>query len=364
MKRLLELLGISSRTIRKGKASSRPPSRTSWKPSLDCLEDRMVPATLSTIASNFNGTAIAAGSSVWFNSVMKVSGLGSTPVNIHVSQQTVSFQANGTNYSLNIPDSDITFSPSVMVGTTSFDSSANQWVSSLPSSFSGNAFLGGMTFYAANGLPKGINPVTWSASFTTDTPGVKVNWQWSAAVYTNFSSDYNSLNVKPLDSSSLTIYANSDHAGAPEAFKRFVVGGARGGGGSNYTGSYSATGSTVPGVETVQQLASISGYVTNKSGAPVAGVVITLSGFDANSNAFTMTATTNQNGFYSFTQVPAGVYKVSVTDSPGYVIATGTAGTVAGNVDGTAAFSEITDILLNGGDAGINYNFLLSNPGA
>jgi hypothetical protein len=39
---------------------------------------------------------------------------------------------------------------------------------------------------------------------------------------------------------------NSDHAGTPENFKPFVIGGARGGGGSNYTGLYSGTGKVTP----------------------------------------------------------------------------------------------------------------------
>jgi len=45
------------------------------------------------------------------------------------------------------------------------------------------------------------------------------------------------------------MYQNSDHAGTPEGvdpsttlpFKAFVTGGARGGGGSNWTGSWSGT---------------------------------------------------------------------------------------------------------------------------
>jgi hypothetical protein len=61
-------------------------------------------------------------------------------------------------------------------------------------------------------------------------------------VYTNFSSNYNALGVKPTDDNDASIYHNSDHAGTPENFKPFVIGGARGGGGSNYTGSYSGTG--------------------------------------------------------------------------------------------------------------------------
>jgi hypothetical protein len=82
--------------------------------------------------------------------------------------------------------------------------------------------------------------------FTTDTPGVTVQWQWAAAVYPNFSTGYNTLGVKPVDDNKASQYQNSDHAGTPETFKSFVTGGARGGGGSNYTGSYSATGSTIP----------------------------------------------------------------------------------------------------------------------
>jgi hypothetical protein len=70
-----------------------------------------------------------------------------------------------------------------------------------------------------------------------------VNWQWAASVYTSFSSDYNDLGVKPVDDNKASEWQNSDHAGTPENYKSFVVGGATGGGGANYTGSYSATGS-------------------------------------------------------------------------------------------------------------------------
>jgi hypothetical protein len=62
-------------------------------------------------------------------------------------------------------------------------------------------------------------------------------------VYTSFSSNYTALGVKPVDDNSASIYQNADHAGTPENFKPYVIGGARGGGGSNYTGSYSGTGS-------------------------------------------------------------------------------------------------------------------------
>ena len=84
--------------------------------------------------------------------------------------------------------------------------------------------------------------------FFSLTPGLKVQWQWAASVYHNatFAADYNLLGVKPVDDNHTSLYLNSDHAGTPENFKSDVTGGARGGGGSNFTGSYSGTASSVP----------------------------------------------------------------------------------------------------------------------
>jgi hypothetical protein len=92
-----------------------------------------------------------------------------------------------------------------------------------------------------NGLPGSIHPVAWTASFFASKPGATVDWTWSAAVYTSFSTSYNTLGVKATDSNQYPPYMNSDHAGTPENFKPFVVGGATGGGGSNYTGSLCST---------------------------------------------------------------------------------------------------------------------------
>jgi hypothetical protein len=91
-------------------------------------------------------------------------------------------------------------------------------------------------------IPGGLNPVTWSGTISSDTPGVTIQWQCAAAVYTNFSSNYTALGVKPMDDKTLSQYQNSDHAGTPENFKQFVIGGATGGGGSNFTGNCSGTG--------------------------------------------------------------------------------------------------------------------------
>jgi hypothetical protein len=71
-------------------------------------------------------------------------------------------------------------------------------------------------------------------------------------VYTDFTTDYNALQVKPTHTNACG-FKNSDHAGTPEglsstgiSFKKSVIGGARGGGGSNFTGSWSGTASVKP----------------------------------------------------------------------------------------------------------------------
>jgi len=217
------------------------------------------PSNVSTISSNFNGTSIAAGDYIWFNSVVSVSGLGSAAAKVYTQGGTIQFSANGTAYNLSVADTVILFSPSATSASTVFDAVNNQWNITVPLSFSGNVFLGGLAYPVSTALPGGINPVDWTETFYTDTTGVSLNWKWAAAVYTSFSLDNNTVGVKPIDGNTLNPYSNSDHAGTPENYKSYVVGGARGGGGSNWTGSYSGTASVVPAVVTNQPPVAVAG---------------------------------------------------------------------------------------------------------
>ena len=146
------------------------------------------------------------------------------------------------NYDLAVPDADVTFDPGATTATTTFNTVTNTWETVAPTGLPGNTFLDGLAFQAPVKLSGGINPVTWSGTFTSDTTGIGIHWQWAAAVYKSFSTDNNLLGVKPVDDNMASVYKNSDHAGTPENFKTHVTGGARGGGGSNFTGSYSPTG--------------------------------------------------------------------------------------------------------------------------
>jgi hypothetical protein len=178
------------------------------------------PASEGSIASNFNGTAIAAGDTLWFTSVLKASGLGKTAVTIQFVNQTITFTANSTTYTLPVPNAGITYSPTATTATTTFNTTTNSWVTVVPSSgLAGNQLLSALEYLVPANLPGGIQNVTWQGQFLSNTSGVTLNWQWGAAVYTSFTSNYNSVGVKPVDDNKASEYQNSDHAGTPENYK-------------------------------------------------------------------------------------------------------------------------------------------------
>jgi hypothetical protein len=201
----------------------------------------------SSNISNFNGTPIQAGTVIWFNANFKASGIPSTGATISFKNSTIAFAADQP-YMLAVPNAEIIFDPHATCASTTFDTANNTWRTTVPLSDDDEIFLTGLAFPVPAGFGRVQGPVTWQGTFTSATAGITVGWKWGAAVYTVFSSDYNAVAPKPGHQRSC-LYNNSDHAGTPEGvdtasgkpFKSFVTGGARGGGGSNWTGSWSGT---------------------------------------------------------------------------------------------------------------------------
>jgi hypothetical protein len=194
-------------------------------------------------ASNFNGTPIHGGTYIWFNANFKAQGIPSTGAKVFFQNSRIQFVAD-QGYSLIVPNAQITFDPTANCVSTSYDPLTNTFNTIAPVSGSdeifltGRAFLVPASFASVGGKVKG--PVIWQGILGSDTEGVSVSWKWGAAVYTTFTADYNSLQILPAHGNSCSA-GGGDHAGTPEAITRYVVGGARGGGGSNYTGSWSGT---------------------------------------------------------------------------------------------------------------------------
>lgn len=217
---------------------------------VSCSTPPVCPGPSSNI-SNFNGTPISGGDWIWFNANFKAIGVPKTGATLSFTGQTIQFMAGTTAYNLTVPNAKVTFSPSASCSSTTFDSITNTFITTVPVGGDDEVFLSGLAFPVptpfgtANGLVKGN--VAWTGTFGSSVSGVSAQWKWGAAVYTSFTTDYNALGIKAGHQTSC-LYLNGDHAGTPEGvnssnktWQSFVTGGARGGGGSNFTGSWSGT---------------------------------------------------------------------------------------------------------------------------
>lgn len=205
----------------------------------------------STNTSNFNGTPINGGDYIWFNANFTASGIPKTGATVSFTSSTIQFTADKA-YNLAVPNAQITFSPSATCASVSFDTLTNTFMETVPVAGSDEIFLSGLAFLVpasfVNVGGKVSGDVAWTGTFGSNVSGISINWKWGAAVYTTFTTDYNALAIKPTHQNAC-LYNNGDHAGTPEGidtatgkpFKSYVTGGAGGGGGSNFTGSWSGT---------------------------------------------------------------------------------------------------------------------------
>jgi len=201
------------------------------------------PCTIpGSINSNFNGTAVVGTSSgpatIWFNSNFSMK---NAPAGTHVFLTNSHVTINGEVH--HVPNAIITFA-NVPCATTHWDDATDTWNTTVPLAGSDEIFLAGRAWQVTN-LPGGAR-VTWDGTFATDRAGVCISWKWGAAAY-KYWTDYNDANIKVTHNNSCNV-TNGDHAGTPEnvTIQKSVTGGARGGGGSNFTGSWSGTATLCP----------------------------------------------------------------------------------------------------------------------
>jgi hypothetical protein len=141
-----------------------------------------------------------------------------------------------------VPNAVVTFnSTSAGSPKTSYDLTNSRWITSVPSgALTGNTFVAGVAVPVPNGgFPSGIQNISWSTAFSTDTPNITFQWQWSAGTYSSFSPCYayqntnsggacysatsnsNVLKVNPEDGSADPY--GTDPAGTPETYKQNEV---------------------------------------------------------------------------------------------------------------------------------------------
>jgi hypothetical protein len=147
----------------------------------------------------------------------------------------VTLTLNGTTYHL--PNGLITFDPAAPATiSTTFNAGLNRWETVVrPTSLSDEIFFTGAAIPVTPDIAGGAK-ATLTYSVVSQAPTVAFPWQWSAAVYTYWPADWNQAKIQP--------YHSSYHAGTPlnTTVQQSLIQGPRGGGGSNFTGSWSATG--------------------------------------------------------------------------------------------------------------------------
>jgi hypothetical protein len=209
------------------------------------------PPFTSSISGSFNSFNIPSGDTVWFSAVMTLTGPApASDLTIKFVGQKLTFnEPGGASFVVSVPKAEVDFSTTATAATTVWSTSSSEWITTVPVNYhNGNVFLAGFAYHVGpSGIPGGTH-VTWSGRFVTPECLFQLNWQWGAAVYTQFAGtqshqNYGSVGVKPVDDNQLSPYKNSDHAGTPESYTAYLAQGGTGGGGSNYTGSYSATAS-------------------------------------------------------------------------------------------------------------------------
>jgi hypothetical protein len=177
---------------------------------------------------------------VWINAhIGTPSGIPTNTVTT-VQFTGVTFVLNGVTYGL--PDGILSFNPSASATpATMFDSTNvpnGTWTTTLnPSDLSDEIFFDGQAVPVDSNISGGGSATFNFTTLTNDT-SLNFNWQWSAAVYTTWPGN-NLAGILP--------YHNSLDAGTPQntAVQKSLIQGPRGGGGSNFTGSWSGTGTGV-----------------------------------------------------------------------------------------------------------------------
>jgi len=213
---------------------------------------------LCAIQSDFNSVPVSAGNFIWLSSVMNLgtdnhghsqTTIPSSGLTVHFSGQWIDLQLqDGTTLQMPAPNAEVVYSPTATTATTAF--TGGQWVTTLPTSQTGNIFLAGLAYQIPSGVSLQGAKVTWTGAFSGTTNSFDLQWQWGAAAYSSFgtlslsntNTFYNGLGVKPIDANTGSVYLNNDNAGTPENFHPNLIAGATGNGRNDFTGSYSQMG--------------------------------------------------------------------------------------------------------------------------
>ena len=212
-----------------------------------CAPSCTVPSTREIISStSWNHFNVPVGTApvVWVHAQFKPTGVP-TDTGSTIQFTGVWFVLNGMSYPM--PNGTVIFDPTASwTSATTFTPSPGtpgRWTTTInPNNISDENFFVGAAI-PVNNYPNLTSSGQATIQFTaqTDDTALSFSWQWSAAVYTYWPSDWNVALIQPYHGNGPT---GSQHADTPDntQVQKSLIQGPRGGGGSNFTGSWSATG--------------------------------------------------------------------------------------------------------------------------
>jgi hypothetical protein len=201
-----------------------------------------IPAASEVISpTSWNKFNVPAGPppTAWVHAQFKPTGVSTTTIST-VQFTDVSFVLNGIKYPM--PDGVVTFDPNAPSTSTTTFSGTPGTTSALWTTTINPNFISDENFFVGAAIPvspaiAGGGQATIRFTTQTDVTGLSFSWQWSAAVYTYWPADWNQAKIQAY-------HGNGLHADTPTStqVQKSLIQGPRGGGGSNFTGSWSATG--------------------------------------------------------------------------------------------------------------------------
>jgi hypothetical protein len=204
-----------------------------------------IPAASEIISStSWNRFNVPAGTTpvVWVHAQFKPAGVPTTTPSM-VQFTGVWFVLNGVSYLM--PSGTVIFDPAASwTSTTTFapiTGTPGTWTTTInPNNISDENFFVGAAIPVDLHITGG-GQATIQFTTQSDDTGLSFSWQWSAAAYTYWPSDWNAGLIQPYHGNGPT---GSQHADTPDnaQVQKSLIQGPRGGGGSNFTGSWSATG--------------------------------------------------------------------------------------------------------------------------
>jgi uncharacterized surface anchored protein len=106
----------------------------------------------------------------------------------------------------------------------------------------------------------------------------------------------------------------------------------------------------------ISQFGNLSGTVSTANNTPLAGVSITVSGFNDQGTFVSLTVTTDQNGIFTFSGLRPGTYTITQELPNGYTLLSESVGTLGGQL--STATDSINNVVLGANQTGLSYNFV------